>query len=492
MERHPRRPGQHRRSPASRRTTSRSTGRTAARWSSVPAPSFWSWGLSDEHDSSPYGAQIENADLQQFTSTCSPTWASSPASRMRSWSRRAWCAPPPRTTRSPPPRRSTTSPTRSPALSPVTITGTATDDDGNPLTVDGTVAVVEVSVDGGAHLAGRDDDRRLGDLDLQLDARREQGTYTILARAIDDSLNIRNDRRGHRDRDGHRPGRPTACSTASPRSARRSTNDGTPPSSSGCASPSTAPARSPQLKYWRVEPGRRRHRRARGPSLERGRHAARRPSPSPRPPAVRAGRRRRSSSPVSPGARGSSTSSPTGPPTTTSRPAASSTPTATSASTARQQRVLRPVRCRPRAAGRQRRRQRRLSATDRRPACRPLSYNAGELLGRPHLRPGRRRQQPAADASPRRRASPAPENRARRRDCHRRPTPTATSLTYCDRRRCRRGALRRSTPRPALLSFVHRAELRGAADANGNNVYQVTVSVSDGIAAAVTQAIRSR
>ena len=28
---------------------------------------FWSWGLSDEHDSSPYGANIENTDIQQFT-----------------------------------------------------------------------------------------------------------------------------------------------------------------------------------------------------------------------------------------------------------------------------------------------------------------------------------------------------------------------------------------------------------------------------------------
>ena len=28
---------------------------------------FWSWGLSDQHDSSPYGANIETTALQQFT-----------------------------------------------------------------------------------------------------------------------------------------------------------------------------------------------------------------------------------------------------------------------------------------------------------------------------------------------------------------------------------------------------------------------------------------
>jgi hypothetical protein len=36
------------------------------------------------------------------------------------------------------------------ALSPVAITGTATDNDGNSLTTDGRVAAVEVSVDGGS------------------------------------------------------------------------------------------------------------------------------------------------------------------------------------------------------------------------------------------------------------------------------------------------------------------------------------------------------
>ena len=40
-------------------------------------------------------------------------------------------------------------PDASAALAPVTITGTATDNDGNPNTDDGKVAVVEVSLDGG-------------------------------------------------------------------------------------------------------------------------------------------------------------------------------------------------------------------------------------------------------------------------------------------------------------------------------------------------------
>ena len=60
------------------------------------------------------------------------------------------------------------------ALSPVTITGTATDNDGNPLTTDGKVAVVEVSRRRRHHLEGREHRRQLGDLELQLaaDARR--------------------------------------------------------------------------------------------------------------------------------------------------------------------------------------------------------------------------------------------------------------------------------------------------------------------------------
>ena len=56
------------------------------------------------------------------------------------------------------------------ALSPVTITGTATDNDGNPLTADGKVAVVEVSLDGGTTWQRREHRQRLGDLELRLAA----------------------------------------------------------------------------------------------------------------------------------------------------------------------------------------------------------------------------------------------------------------------------------------------------------------------------------
>ena len=38
---------------------------------------FWSWALSNEHDSSPYGAKSRTSTSSSSRSTCSPTWASS-------------------------------------------------------------------------------------------------------------------------------------------------------------------------------------------------------------------------------------------------------------------------------------------------------------------------------------------------------------------------------------------------------------------------------
>ena len=69
---------------------------------------------------------------------------------------------------------------------PFTITGTATDDDGNPATDDGVVALVEVSVDGGQSwkpASGTDNWSYSW-------TPRHLGTFEVLARAIDDSLNL--------------------------------------------------------------------------------------------------------------------------------------------------------------------------------------------------------------------------------------------------------------------------------------------------------------
>ena len=73
----------------------------------------------------------------------------------------------------------------------MTITGTATDNDGNPLTTDGKVAAVEVSVDGGTtwKVASTTDNWATWSYYWYPTT---QGAYTIKARAIDDSLNVYN------------------------------------------------------------------------------------------------------------------------------------------------------------------------------------------------------------------------------------------------------------------------------------------------------------
>ena len=115
-------------SPEPRRTTSRSTATTAALWCSAPVRCSGAGRLSDEHDSSPYGAQIENTDSSSSRSICSPTWESSPPLPMRSWppgacpgqrldrhgGRRATIDGPARQ------RRRAFSPSRSPARRPTT------------------------------------------------------------------------------------------------------------------------------------------------------------------------------------------------------------------------------------------------------------------------------------------------------------------------------------------------------------------------------------
>lgn len=150
---------------------------------------FWSWGLSDMHDSSPYGAQIENTDLQQFTINMFADMGIQPgvtdAMLISQGLKRA--------SASDDHVAATASIDESQghlaALSPVTITGTATDDDHNAQTRDGKVAVVEVSVDGGTtwRVASTTDGWATWSYTWQPAS---EGNYTVLARAIDDSLNI--------------------------------------------------------------------------------------------------------------------------------------------------------------------------------------------------------------------------------------------------------------------------------------------------------------
>ncbi len=128
---------------------------------------FWSWGLSDAHDSEPYGANIANTDLQQFVVNLFADMGIQPGVADAVLASQGLV----RATASTDTIAATAVmadlPDTVAALDTITISGTATDDDGNPLTDDGVVAVVEVSLDGGHtwHVAtgGRE-------LDLHLDA----------------------------------------------------------------------------------------------------------------------------------------------------------------------------------------------------------------------------------------------------------------------------------------------------------------------------------
>lgn len=150
---------------------------------------FWSWGLSDRHDSSPYGAQVENTDLQQFTINMFADMGIQPgvsdAVLISQGLKRASAS----NDHVAATASLGTTPAHIAALSPVTITGTATDNDGNAATHDGKVAVVEVSTDGGAtwRVASTTDGWAHWSYTWQPP---REGNYTILARAIDDSLNI--------------------------------------------------------------------------------------------------------------------------------------------------------------------------------------------------------------------------------------------------------------------------------------------------------------
>lgn len=158
---------------------------------------FWSWGLSDMHDNSPYSAQIENTDLQQFTINMFADMGIQPgvsdAMLISQGLKRASASDDHVAATA----HLSTPPEHIAALSPVTITGTATDDDGNAATTDGKVAVVEVSTDGGAtwRVANTTDGWAHWSYTWQPAS---EGTYTILARAIDDSLNISNIISDHR------------------------------------------------------------------------------------------------------------------------------------------------------------------------------------------------------------------------------------------------------------------------------------------------------
>ena len=131
---------------------------------------FWSWALSDLHDGSPYGAQIANRDIQQFTINMFADMGIQPGvsdailqsqGLVRALASTDFAA-------------ATTAindlPDETPALGSIVITGTATDNDGNP--ADGRRQGRRGRGLGRRRrdVEGRDDHRWLGDLELCLAA----------------------------------------------------------------------------------------------------------------------------------------------------------------------------------------------------------------------------------------------------------------------------------------------------------------------------------
>lgn len=147
---------------------------------------FWSWGLSNEHDNGPYGATIANTAVQQFTMNLFADMGIQPGVADLVLASEGLV----RATKS----TDTVSakafmnafPNTVEALKSYTLTGTATDDDGNAATADGKVALVEVSLDNGVTWNPA---TGLSNWTYTWTPA-TTGTYNVLVRAIDDSLNL--------------------------------------------------------------------------------------------------------------------------------------------------------------------------------------------------------------------------------------------------------------------------------------------------------------
>jgi Ca2+-binding RTX toxin-like protein len=148
---------------------------------------FWSWGLSDEHDSSPYGGNIENTDIKQFTVNMFADMGIQPGVVDAILASQGLVRAEASTDFTPATTTMNDIADSIPALQTIVISGTAADPNGTHHTGDdGQVAAVEVSLDGGATWRPAE-----GTTSWSFTWRPTvQGTYTIQARAIDDSLNM--------------------------------------------------------------------------------------------------------------------------------------------------------------------------------------------------------------------------------------------------------------------------------------------------------------
>ncbi|MGV8988750.1 MAG: DUF4082 domain-containing protein [Cypionkella sp.] len=147
---------------------------------------FWSWGLSNEHDGSPYGGDIASTALQQFTVNMFADMGIQPGVADLVLTSQGLVRASASTDTISATSVMNNLPDTVQALQTITLSGTATDDDGNAATVDGHVALVEVSLD---HGLTWNPAKGLQNWTYSWTPT-VAGTYDILTRAIDDSLNL--------------------------------------------------------------------------------------------------------------------------------------------------------------------------------------------------------------------------------------------------------------------------------------------------------------
>ncbi len=153
---------------------------------------FWTWALSNEHDSTPYGALIENEAIKQFTVNMFADMGIQPGVADAVLASQGLVRAIGLTDTIGATTTLNSIASEVAAFSTVVITGTAADANGTATTTDdGNVGVVEVSVDNGAtwRLAQTTNNWATWSFNWRPTT---QGTYTIRTRAIDDSLNITN------------------------------------------------------------------------------------------------------------------------------------------------------------------------------------------------------------------------------------------------------------------------------------------------------------
>ena len=211
---------------------------------------FWTWALSDQHDSSPYGAEIENIDIQQFTINMFADMGIQPGVADAFLISQGL-------------KRASASTDTTPAVASI--------DD-----LPDTIEALEVGDDhrhGDRQRRQPADRRRQGRGGRGLARRRQSpgrsptptdgwatwsfdwypthaGRLTIQARAIDDSLNVYNMTPASRGRHGHAIDHLQRLQRHDAGLAG-SDNDPSDDRSSACALPSTASGSVTELKYWR-------------------------------------------------------------------------------------------------------------------------------------------------------------------------------------------------------------------------------------------------